>query len=220
MRYLILFIIPVYLLSFEINFNKKFSKTLPQDTLSTYISIIVKDENEKEVNKVLSKFTKKIKTYNKVEKDNGSLNIRPEYHTSNNTIKLIGYKGELRYQVNSNKATYMDKFVRELIELKDNSNTNIVISNLQWKVKDKTYNNTYDILRLEAIKWIRSYAIKLSNNLSLKCNVENISINSSNFRPISRMVYSNADMSTSKIAVPESNKEEISINPSFIVECK
>ena len=219
MKYLLLVILPVYLFSFEVNFNKKFTKSLTQDTLTTYLSIVVRDDNEKLINKALKKFNKKIKSLDEVDKHNWSLTIRPEYRTSNNVPKITGYVGELRYKVNSNKATKINKFINEMIKLKENRNTNVVISNLRWTIKESSFNIANDLLRLEAINWGTTYASNLSKDLNLKCSVKNISIHNSNFRPLARMSYS-TEVSDNKIAVPQSNKEEISISPSFVLECK
>lgn len=220
MKYLVLMLLPIYLFSFEINFNKKFSKSLPQDTLTTYLSVVVTAESEKEVNERLKKFNKKIKSYDKVEKDHGSLNVRPEYRTSKNAPKITGYRGELRYKVSSDKASDINEFINEIIELKEKRETNVVISNLSWTIKDSAFDIANDILRLEAINWANTYAKNLSEDLKLECKVKNISVNNSYFRPMAKMAYSNAEMSDEKIAVPESNKEDISINPSFVMECK
>ncbi|RXK01737.1 hypothetical protein CRV02_07600 [Arcobacter sp. CECT 8989] len=220
MKFLTLLILPVFLFSFEVNFNKKFSKSLAEDTLTTYFSVVVEGDSEKEINKTLKKFNKKIKKYNKIEKDSGTLTVRPQYRTSKNAPKITGYRGELRYKVSSNHASYINEFVSEMIELKEKRSTNIIISNLRWTVKDSTYDVANDILRLEAINWGTRYARNLSKDLNLECKVKNISINSSNYRPMAKMVYSNAEMSDENIAVPESNKEDISINPSFVLECK
>lgn len=220
MKFLTLLILPVFLLSFEVNFNKKFSKSLAEDTLTTHFSVVVEGDSEKEINKTLNKFNKKIKLYNKVEKDSGSLTVRPQYRTSKNAPKITGYRGELRYKVSSNQANYINEFINKMIQLKEKRSTSLIISNLRWTVKDSTYDIANEILRLEAINWGVRYAKNLSQDLNLKCNVKNISINNSNYRPIAKMIYSNAEMSDAKIAVPESNKEDISINPSFVLECK
>ena len=220
MRYLLLFILPIYLFSFELNFNKKFTKSLTEDTLTTYFSIVVENESEKKINKILNKFNQKIKKDNKVEKKDGTLTIRPKYRTSNNAPKITGYIGELRYKVSSNKASDINNFISNIIELKEDRNTNIVINNLRWTVKDKSFDVAYDTLRLEAIHWANNYTKNLSDDLSLTCKIKNISINSSNYRPMARISYSKSEISNSNIALPQSNSETISINPSFIIECK
>ncbi|RXJ91670.1 hypothetical protein CRV01_00840 [Arcobacter sp. CECT 8983] len=220
MKFLALLILPIYLFSFEVNFNKKFSKSLTEDTLTTYFSVVVEGDSEKEINKTLKRFNKKIKDYDKIEKDSGTLTVRPQYRTSNNAPKITGYRGELRYKVSSDQATYINEFISEMIELKEERSTNIVISNLRWTVKDSTFDIANDILRLEAINWGTRYAKNLSRDLGLKCVVKNISIHNSTYRPMARMAYSNTEMVDAKIAVPESNKEDISIDPSFVMECK
>lgn len=220
MRYLALLFLPLFLFSFEVNFSKKFSKSLNEDTLVTYFSIVVNKDSEEEINKALSRFDKKIKRFDKVEKSNGTLTIRPQYRTSNNAPKITGYTGELRYKISSNKASNLNEFLDEMINLKEHRSTNIVINNLRWTVKDEIYEKENDNLRLEAIKWASLHAKFLSKELKQKCELKDISINNSNYRTSSKMVYSNAQISDSKLSVPQSNKEEISINPTFTMECK
>ncbi len=212
--------IPALLFSFDINFNKKFSKTLIQDTLTTNLSIVIKDDSEKKINKTLEKFNKKIKSYTKVEKDFGTLNIRPNYRTSNNVPKIIGYRGELRYKVSSNKASNINEFISQLIDLKKDRETNIIINNLSWTVKEDKYIKAQEELRLTSIQWLNNYAEELSNTLNKECKIKNININSNSYRPIARMAYSSESSFSTKIAVPESNEEEVSITPSFTLECK
>lgn len=220
MRYLAILCLPFFLFAFEVNFNKKFSKSLKEDTLVTYFSIVVEKESEKEINKTLLRFNKKIKSFDKVEKSNGSLTVRPQYRTSNNAPKITGYIGELKYQISSNKASNINEFIDEMINLKKQRSTNIVISNLRWTVKDEVFEQANDSLRLEAIKWATNHGKILSKELKVKCKLKNISIHNSNYRAMSKMVYSSAQISDSKLSVPQSNKEEISINPSFTMECE
>lgn len=212
--------VPALLFSFDVNFNKKFSKTLIQDTLTSNISIVVTDDNEKKVNKTLEKFNKNIKSYHKVEKDFGTLTIRPNYRTSSNVPKITGYRGELRYKVSSTKASSINEFISNLIELKNDRDTNIIINNLSWTVKEDEYIKAQEELRLTSIQWLDNYAKELSNTLNKQCEIKSINVHTNSYRPIARMAYSSESSLNTKIAVPESNEEEVSITPSFTLECK
>ena len=219
MKKIYLLALPALLFSFEINFNKKFSQSLIQDTLTTNLSVVVNDENEKKINTILEKFNKKIKESNKVEKDLGSLSIRPVYRSSSNVPKITGYRGELRYKVNADKARKINNFISELIELKDDRDTNIIINNLRWTVKEEEYIKAQDELRLSSIIWVSNYTKELSSTFNKDCSVKNINIHTNSYRPLAKMSF-NSESANTKIAVPQSNKEEVSITPSFTLECK
>ena len=222
MKFLKLLLLPVFAFSFEIEFNKKFSQELSHDTLSTYVTVSITDDNEIIVGERLEVFNQKIKSYDKVERKLGSYTVRPKYRHSSNTPKIAAYVGELRYKVNSRKARFMNEFITEVTKLKRNRDTNVSVSNLSWSVKEDTYNVTLDLLRLEAITWGQRYAKTLSNDIGKDCYVKNININKTNqFRQFNNdAVYSTANMSNKSIPVPESNQEKIKINPNYILECE
>ncbi len=214
--------LPILAFSFEIEFNKNFSHELPQDTLTTTLLITITDDTEILVGERLEVFNKKIKSFDKVERKLGNYNIRPKYKYSSNTPKIIAYVGELRYKVNSRKARFMDQFISEITKLKENRDTTVAVNNLSWTVREETYNQALDILRLKSIKWIKNYAKQLSDDIVKECLIKKITINSHNklssYR--NRAVYANSSLSKKVIAVPESNQESIKINPKYLLECK
>jgi predicted secreted protein len=223
MKLLKLFILlPVVAFSFELKFNKVFTKELQHDILSSYVTVSITDDNESLVSNRLEVFNKKIKENDKVEKRLGTFNIRPKYRHSSNTPKIIGYVGELRYKVNSYKANDMNGFISDLTKLKTNRDTTISVNNLSWTVKEDTFNITLDLLRLEAINWISRYSKNLSSDINKNCTVKeiNISTSRSSFPVRNRMAYASASVSKSSIPVPEANQEKIKINPSYLLDCK
>lgn len=222
MKKLGLFLLPLSLVAFEVNFNKEFSKELMPDTLSTHITIRIDSDNEQKISSRLANFNEKIKLSKEVEKKLGSYTVRPNYkYSSNNTPKITGYIGELRYKINAQKAKNINKFVGLVNDLKESRDTSITVSGLSWKVKRSTYNVALDILRLEAINWAQTYAKNLSEDLNTTCTVKNININS-----LSQPRYARAQMSmdrmskVSNVPVPQANYEKISINPTYTLECK
>lgn len=222
MNFIKLLILPVFALSFELDFNKKFYHELPHDTLSSTITVTITDESEIKVGERLEIFNQKIKSFDKVERKLGSFNIRPKYRHSSSTPRISGYIGELRYKVNSRKARFMDEFIGEITKLKRNRDTNVSVSNLSWSVKEDTYNVTLDLLRLEAINWGLRYAENLSKDLDKDCLVKNVKVNTTpqlmSYK--SRAVYSGAESSSRTIPVPESDQEKIVINPHYTLECE
>lgn len=68
MKFVYLLILPVFLFSFELKFNKKFQHELSHDTLSTFVTVGIEDETEKTVRERLDIYDKRIKAFDKVEK--------------------------------------------------------------------------------------------------------------------------------------------------------
>lgn len=218
----LLLILPIFTFAFEVEFTKKFSKELKNDTLSTYLTVSILDDTELKVAERLEVFNKKIKSYDKVERRLGNFNIRPKYKYFSNTPKIIGYLGELRYKVSSRKARFMDEFVSEITKLKENRDTTISVNNLAWTVKEDTYNVTLDILRLEAILWGQQYAKNLSKDIDKDCEIKEVKINTTNQTAIMPRgaVYTNSTATKKTIAIPEANQEKIKINPKYVLECE
>ncbi len=215
-------ILPICTFSFELKFNKDFSKELQHDILSSYITVSITDDNEALISNRLEVFNKKIKQNDKVEKRLGTFNIRPKYRYSSNTPKITGYIGELRYKVNAYKAKDVNDFIADLIKLKTNRDTTISVNNLFWTVKKDTFNIILDLLRLEAINWITRYSKTLSSDLNKNCTAEEININTLRVSyPIrNRMTYASVSVPSSSIPIPETNQEKIQINSSYILDCK
>jgi len=218
----LILLLPVFLFSFELEFNKKFSQALPHDILRTHLIITITDDSEKEVDSRLNKFNELIKEYDKVEKKLGIFNIRPKFRHAGSTPIVIGYIGKLVYKVESNKALYMDEFISQITELKKFRDTTVSISNLSWTVRESTYNVTLDLLRLNAINWAQRYIGNLSNDLKKTCNLKNISIekNLSGLALANRSFNEDINSTTSGLTVPQANPEIIEINPKFVMECK
>lgn len=216
----ILALIPISLFSFDLEFNKSFSHSLPHDILTTNLIITITDDSEKEVDNRLTKFNELIKNYSKVEKKLGVFNIKPKYRHSSSTPVILGYIGELVYKVDADKALYMDEFISNITDLKKFRDTTVSISNLSWSVKQSTYNVTLDLLRLEAISWAKTYAQNLSNDLKEICTIKSISINNRNINP-QRVMYSNLqNTKKTTLTIPQANQQSVQINPKFIMECK
>jgi uncharacterized protein YggE len=222
MKKLTLFLLPLSLVAFEVNFNKEFSKELMPDTLSTDLIVRIDSDNEKDISNRLAFFNEKIKLNKEVEKKLGNYTIRPNYkYSSNNTPKITGYIGELRYKINSVKAKSINQFISSVNELKESRDTSITVSGLSWKVKNSTYNVALDILRLEAINWAQTYAKNLSEDLHKKCTVKHVNINTYNRPRYARteMAYDSMAKNAS-VPVPQANHQKISINPNYKLECK
>lgn len=216
-------LLPLSLYSFEVDFNKKFTKELMADTLSTNISIRIESDKEQDISTRLNRFNEEIKDFDDVDKKLGSFTIRPSYkYSSTHTPKIIGYIGELRYTINSDNAKSIDEFITSLNKLKKQRDTSISVANLSWKVKDSTYNVALDILRLEAISWGQVYAQNLSNDIKKRCSLKNITINGyQNPRPFrTQMEVESMSMSKSTVPVPQNNRQNIIVTPNYKMECK
>jgi uncharacterized protein YggE len=208
--------LPIFLFSFEIEFNKKFYHTLPHEILKTHLVIRIDDDSEKEVDNRLNKFNELIKEYDKVDKKLASFNIRPNFRHAGNTPTIRGYIGELVYTIESNKAHFMDEFITQITDLKKFRDTSVSITNLSWTIKEATYNVTLDLLRYEAINWAQTYATNLSNDVKKNCSLKKIVINRT-----PTPIYNKSEYNiTESLTVPQANQEMIEINPKFILECK
>lgn len=223
------FLLPILSFSYEINFEKSFSKIINPDLLTTNVNVRVEKKDENQVNNEIEKFNNYIKSKNlnnKVKISNGSYTLSPKYTYVDNKQKFLGYVGSLRYTAESKNAKDINKFMSELILIKEKNKTDDVklnISNISWKISDEIENKNYDELRFESIIWIEDYAKRLSSKLSKNCEVKKVNINRQNNRNImyarSEMVLSSMSKSASDVA-PVSGEQNIVINPSFLLECK
>lgn len=221
--FLIALLLPISVFSYEISFNKKFSKFVTPDVLSTYVNISIDNDSEKFINEHLEKFNKYIKNNNSIEKSGGSVTLSPKYKYFKNTQKFIGYHGSLKYTIKSKNGKELNKFIDDLIKLEekfDRDNVKLRISNLSWITSSSLYNNSLDMLRIDAIKWIESYSSSLENLLSKECSIKNINISKSNnhFLRAGRM----ESLSAKRISnvAPVNSSQEVVIEPNFILECK
>lgn len=223
MKLLKLFLIlPIMAFSFEIEFSKKFSKVLPHDTLTAFITITITDDKEITVAERLEVFDEKVKTHNQVENKLVSLKIRPKYKHSNNTPRNSGFVGELKYKADSYKARHMNEFISEITSLKRNRDTNVAVNDLSWTVKEDTYNVILDLLRFEAITWGENYTKSLSEDIQKKCYMKKIVVNTTDQfkKDVVKEVYTVTAINNKSMPIPELNQEVIKIKPTYIVECK
>ncbi len=221
-----LLLLPILSFSYEINFNKSFSKVVNPDLLNTYININVEKKDESKVNIEIEKFNDFMKNNKSITLKNGSFTLSPKYKYYDNKQEFVGYVGNLRYTAESTDAKKLNSFMDELISIKDSTKSEDVklnISNVSWKISDELQNKSYDELRLESITWLESYSKTLSTKLSKSCEIKTINVNESQNGNI---MYARAEMSYSskaKIAAdvaPVNSEQNININPNFTLECK
>ena len=219
-------LLPVLGFSYELNFNKSFTKVVNPDLLTTNITISVEKKDENKVNGEIEKFNDFLKKTSDVTLKNGSFTLSPKYKYHENKQEFLGYVGNLRYTAESKNAKDLNGFMDKLISIKENIKSEEVklnISNVSWKTSDDLENKSFDELRLEAINWIDSYAKTLSSQVSKYCEVSKINIFETN---TGNVVYARAEMASlgiSKMAAdvaPISSEQNITINPNFILECK
>ena len=221
-----LLLLPILSFSYEINFNKSFSKVVNPDLLNTYINIKKKKKDESKVNIEIEKFNDFMKNNKSITLKNGSFTLSPKYKYYENKQEFVGYVGSLRYTAESTDAKKLNSFMDELISIKDSTKSEDVklnISNVSWKISDELQNKSYDELRLESITWLESYSKTLSTKLSKSCEIKTINVNESQNGNI---MYARAEMaysSKAKVAAdvaPINSEQNININPNFTLECK
>ena len=225
-KLLLILLFSIFAFSYEINFNKSFSKVVNPDLLTTQINISVEKKDELKVNNEIEKFNDFIKQNKSVTLKNGSFTLSPKYKYYENKQEFVGYVGSLRYTAESTDAKKLNSFMDELISIKDSTKSEDVklnISNVSWKISDELQNKSYDELRLESITWLESYSKTLSTKLSKSCEIKTINVNESQNGNI---MYARAEMaysSKAKVAAdvaPINSEQNININPNFTLECK
>lgn len=219
-------LLPVLGFSYELNFNKSFTKVVNPDLLTTNITISVEKKDENKVNSEIEKFNDFLKKTSDVTLKNGSFTLSPKYKYHDNKQEFIGYVGNLRYTAETKNAKDLNVFMDKLISIKENIKSEEVklnISNVSWKTSDELENKSFDELRLESINWIDGYAKTLSSQVSKYCQVSKINIFETN---TGNIVYARSEMASlgmSKMAAdvaPISSEQNITINPNFVLECK
>ncbi len=214
----LLFLLPIGLFSYELNFNKKFSKNISSNILISHINITIEDKEEEYINETIGIFNEYIEDNEDVIKKNGNFNLLPKYKYYDRKQHFVGYVGSLMYNIESINATSINKFINELLAIKNKFNTDkikINISNTTWNISQKLYEDTLDSLRLDAITWIKFY----SSNLSTQCRVKRIDINNRGDNKMPRPMNRNIMSSRAEIT-PIQSEKQISINPSYTLECK
>ena len=140
-----LLLLPILSFSYEINFNKSFSKVVNPDLLNTYININVEKKDESKVNIEIEKFNDFMKNNKSITLKNGSFTLSPKYKYYENKQEFVGYVGSLRYTAESTDAKKLNSFMDELISIKDSTKSEDVklnISNVSWKISDELQNKS------------------------------------------------------------------------------
>lgn len=221
--------LPILGFSYEMNFNKSFSKNVNSDILVSNVNITVVKQDEKSVNSEIEKFNNFLKNTKYITIENMNYNLTPKYEYVNNKSIFKGYIGDSRFSIESEDATNINKFLNDLVELKDSLESNdlkLNISNLSWELSNKLQNKVIDELRLESLIWVENYARELSQKVSKKCEVKNVNINEDYgyITPKNRMLSVSMDSaSTSFINTdisPLNSEQNIKINTNYILDCK
>lgn len=219
-------LLPVLAFSYELNFNKNFSKLVSADLLTTNITVSVEKKDENKVNIEIEKFNDFMKKYKNIDIKNGSFTLSPKYKHYENKQEFAGYIGSLRYSAESKSAKELNSFMDELISLRESIKSEDVklnISNVSWKIGEELQNKSYDDLRLESITWIESYSKSLSNEVSKKCEVTKINISEVTDANVPYIMADVAYPSMSKRSMdvsPMNSEQNITITPNFVLDCK
>ena len=221
----LLCLLPNALFSYEVNFNKKFTITVTPDLLSTHITISIESMNEKYINENIEKFNNYIKSNSNVIKNNGSFTLSPKHRYHKNKQEFTGYVGTLRYEIESRKAKELNIFMDKLIKMKNNIDLKKIelnISNISWKTSRDLYETSLEKLRLSTILWVEGYSTSLSKDLNKICTINKIDINTVQGINLMRHMdnISPAVKKSYLDVAPENSQQNITINPTFVLECK
>lgn len=212
--------IPSLVFSYELGFNKTFSKSIKNDTLQTNVNIKIDSKNIDYINEKIEFFQDFINDNSTVTKKNGTYNLTPNYVYQNKEKKFMGYNGLLNYSIESSEYEKINYFINELTIIKNNMNTQNVklsISNLKWIVSKELYEKNIDKMRIESIIWVKNYMKKIDDN----CNIENISINQNNQYPTLRYAKSSMiESSPSFNITPSQTKQLIELKTNYKLICK
>ena len=219
---------PLLGFSYELNFNKSFSKNVNADVLVTNVNIMVEKKDENSVNSEIEKFNNFLKNTKNITIENTNYNLSPKYEYINNKSIFKGYVGDSRFVAKSEDATAINSFISDLVALKDSFKSNdlkLNISNLSWELSSKLQAKVMDELRLESLIWVDSYTKDLSSKIVKKCEVKNVNINEDfiHTTPKARMMSVSMDglsnSSNSDIS-PINGEQNIKINTNYILDCK
>ena len=221
-------LLPILSFSYEINFNKSFSKVVNPDLLTTNINISVEKKDEKSVNIEVEKFNNFLKNTKNITIKNTNYNLTPKYDYENNKSIFKGFIANTRFQAESKEAKEINHFLDDLLALKDSFKSDDIkvnISNLSWETSEYLQNKSIDELRVDVLLWIGNYTKELSNKIGKKCEVKNVNINEDFNYPAykTRMMSSSSDMVNRSESInisPINTEEIIKINTNFILDCK
>lgn len=215
-------LLPSALFSYEISFTKQFTHTVTPDLLTTYVTVSVEDTDESFINEKIEIFNNYINNNKDVIKNDGSYTLSPKYRYYKDKQEFEGFVGRLRYEIKSEDAKKINRFLDDMVSLKKKAETRKVklnIANVTWITSDKLYKKSLDELRIDAILWIESYSKSLKQKISKNCEIKNINIDSVNKTYIRNETITYSTKMSSNVA-PINSDKEISINPNFVLECK
>jgi len=230
MKYLLtLVVLSSIVFGYNIEFQKKFSKEISNDEITSYISIYSKNKKQKKAIYGLSKYKSFMDKFNDIKKLNIRQNSYPEYRYEKpkNTRVLQGYKATLTYTISSEDSTKVSQYIEDLLKIKRyGDDIQVTFSNLTFQVSKKKKEATVDALRLEAIVWGKYHAMDLSVKVGQKCVVDNIIIGTNNYIRPMQSTYRNlgksamAMESSVDVSMPTPSDTNISINNLFKFSCK
>lgn len=207
------------LFSMTLDFSKSFYIEIKPDTLQANISIKVIEKSEIDVTHTLGKYSTFINKTDNIEKKGGNYTVYPKYSYENNRRYKNGYIGNMNYMVSSKDADKLNSFLEKLYSQKSKESVNISTSSLSWIMSEKQKENKTDALRLDAMLWGNSYAKTLSDSLSKKCTLTQLSFSKNNdYYPTPMMREMSMDKSAAP--TPTQDMQKITVNPTFKLECK
>ncbi len=220
----LLVITAIVLNAYEIKFDKSFEKSIEPNILSTNVSIESEKDKEIQVKKDLDKFGEFFKTLQNLKLKQASLSINPKYSYEKDKAECIGYYGTLNYQIKAKNAKDMNDFITNFLAFKEKTNPDIKtkLSRIHWEIDKKTYKKEVEKLRVGALIWAKKYANELSQTLKNQCSLKKATFNQS---PIYRerndvRAYGASKFSKAVNTYLIKSKEDIVINPNFVIECK
>ncbi len=208
------------LAAYSIYFDKSFEIQIKPDTITTHITISAQKPSEKEVLQKLTSFSTFISGYKDVEKKGGNYSVYPEYKYENNQRYKNGYRGTMDYQISSKKSDDLNTFIANLHDKKKDFAVDISLSSVNWILSPKQKDGKQDALRLDAIRWINSYANKLSKEIDTSCKVTKISLSSPSYDYPRPVMMEAKSLAADAAPTPEQDIQKITINPHFELECQ
>ena len=209
----------VSLFSMTLDFSKSFYIEIKPDTLQANISIKVVEKSEIDVTQTLGKYSTFINKTDDIEKKGGNYTVYPKYSYENNRRYKNGYIGNMNYTISSKDSDKLNNFLKKLYTQKSKESVDISTSSLSWVMSKKQKENKIDALRLDAMLWGNSYAKTLSDSLSKKCTLTQVSFSkNSDYYPTPMMREMSMDKSSAP--TPTQDMQKIRVNPTFKLECK
>lgn len=230
MKYLLISIVLCgVVFGYEIEFQKKFSKEISNDEITSYISVYSKHNQPKNAIYNLSKYKSLMEKNKDIKKLNIKQNTYPEYRYEKSTNRRVleGYKATLAYTISSDDPTKISEYIEDLLKIKKyGEDIQVTFSNLTYGVSKKKREATEDALRLDAIVWGKYHAMDLSVKVGAKCKVSNIVINPNSYIRPMQSTYralgksAMAMESSVDVSMPTPSDTHISIDSLFKFICK